>query len=129
MRVVAGGSRGWRDAAAIRDRLSQLPPGTEIIHGDAPEGADALIAVIADSLGLPVIAVPARWRKADGSTDRSAGHRRNAAMLDMNPDLVIAFWDGESPGTDGLIKGARCRGLSPEVIYASDALSRQAALW
>lgn len=122
MRVVAGGSRGWRDAAAIRDRLQLLPPGTEVVVGGAP-GADKLIEVAADSLGHSVLVVPARWRKADGSTDGSAGHRRNALMLDMNPDLVLAFWDGESPGTRGLIKEAQRRGIANEVVSTSPALS------
>jgi hypothetical protein len=55
---------------------------------------------------------------------RSAGHRRNADMLDelqrddgVGPDfrLVVAFYDGESRGTAGTIREAQRRRLDVEV--------------
>lgn len=113
MRVVAGGSRGWRDVAAIRERLRGLASGyVELIVGDAPDGADPIIEVAGEALGFDVHVFAADWKEQG----RSAGHIRNARMLDENPELVLAFWDGRSPGTAGLIREARRRGLAVEVV-------------
>jgi ABC-type Fe3+-hydroxamate transport system substrate-binding protein len=42
---------------------------------------------------------------------------RNAAMLDLQPDLVIAFSNG-SPGTNSTMTEARRRGIPVEVHSA-----------
>lgn len=79
-------------------RLKQTPLGTEIITGGAP-GAD--------------------WWAAE-TTRRFGGFKltdiRNIEMLDLGPDLVIAFWDGASRGTLHTMTEARKRGIPVEVI-------------
>lgn len=40
----------------------------------------------------------------------SAGHRRNRQMAEV-ADALIAFWDGESRGTKGMIEIAEGKGL------------------
>ena len=114
MRVLVCGSRTWTNADAIRARLVELPRGTEIVHGGAL-GADRLAGTIALSLGFSVLEVPADWR----GLGRSAGYRRNLAMLDLRPDLVLAFWKDGSTGTGHTIDEAAKRGIPLEIFPAS----------
>jgi hypothetical protein len=92
----------------MREVLSCLPEGTIVIHGGAG-GADRMAGSLAVKLGLGTpIVYPAKWREQG----RAAGHIRNRLMLDQEqPDLVIAFWDGESPGTKGMIDEVKRRGI------------------
>jgi YspA, cpYpsA-related SLOG family len=111
MRVLVCGSRSWKDARRIRQRLAELPRSTIVIHGEA-RGADALADAAARGLGLTVMTFPADW-----SRGKQAGFERNIAMLDEKPDLVIAFWDGKSKGTAHTIDQAIERGIAVEVIH------------
>jgi hypothetical protein len=45
-------------------------------------------------------------------------------MLDQNPGLVIAFWDGKSRGTAHTIGEARRRGIPVEVVSADSLEER-----
>ena len=105
------GSRGWTDQAAVHERLLRFPPGTVIVHGKA-RGADLFADLEARVLGFTVEPFPADWEK-HGSR---AGIIRNLAMLDTNPDLVLAFWDGQSPGTQHCFREAEKRGIPVEII-------------
>lgn len=126
-KVVITGSRNWTDAEPIRRRLAQLPAGSIVMHGDAP-GADRLAARIARDLGHTVVPFPADWsvrpdtpkwairRRADGSLyDVRAGQRRNVVLIDQEPHLVLAWWDGKSRGTRNCIELAIGRGIPTEV--------------
>jgi hypothetical protein len=126
--VLVCGSRDWADINAIRMRLVTLPPSTEIIHGAAP-GADRIAGWLAEDFGFAVDPHPADWEvgpqtraediraRPDGSTyDSAAGRRRNLAMLDEKPDLVLAFQRNGSRGTQHTINEARRRGIPVEVI-------------
>ena len=113
MRVLVCGSRDWTDETRIFQRLSLLPFGTEIISG-AASGADSLAAMVAQTLGFTVREFPADWNRHG----RSAGYIRNNEMLNEDPDLVIAFWDGQSRGTAHTIYEAHNRAIPVEVIRA-----------
>lgn len=41
---------------------------------------------------------------------------RNAEMIDAGADLVVAYWDGKSPGTRHSIGYARSRGIKVVII-------------
>jgi hypothetical protein len=84
----------------------------EIIHGDAPLGADHWAADWAKENGVPCTAFPADWEMYG----RKAGVLRNLRMLNERPDKVIAFWDGTSKGTKHTIDEARRRGIPVEVV-------------
>lgn len=116
MRVLVCGSRDWTDRRRIRARLLNLPRGSTVIHGGA-RGADRLAGDVARNLGFEVIEVPADWRPDGVTLDRSAGHRRNIKMLDMKPDLVLAFWKDGSTGTAHTIENATRRGIALEVHH------------
>ena len=113
MKVLVCGSRTWKDALAIEATVRDLPRGTTIIAGGA-RGADRLAATIGRSLGFDVIEFPANWRP-NGVYNPEAGKERNLRMLDEEPDLVIAFWDGRSTGTGHTIAQAVKRGIEVEV--------------
>ena len=110
MIVLVCGSRTWRDADRIRFKLRELPRGTVIIHGGA-RGADRIAAEIAHALGLEERPYLPDW----DTHGKRAGMVRNVAMLDANPDKVLAFWDGASTGTAHTIKGARERGIPVDI--------------
>jgi YspA, cpYpsA-related SLOG family len=111
--VLVTGSRDWERRDIIRERLVRLPEGVEILHGGA-RGADTMAAEIARSLGIPERAVLPDW---DNEGSR-AGVLRNVAMLEEEPDLVLAFWDRLSSGTAHTIREARRRGIPVEVFTA-----------
>lgn len=110
MKVLVTGSRSWTDEAPIRARLEQLPPCSFVMHGGA-RGVDRMAALIATELGHAVRAYQADWRREG----RRAGILRNLRMLDENPDVVLAWWDGRSPGTWHCIEAAIERGIPVEV--------------
>lgn len=89
MRVIVAGAVAWADADAIRRELSQLPPGTTVVHGDCP-GADELAGAIAAGLGLAV--EPMAKTAADRAKyGRLAWKGLNERMLAGGADLVLVF--------------------------------------
>jgi hypothetical protein len=102
MRVLITGSRTWDDAESITAELAALPPGTTIVHGGCPTGADAIAHQYAVENGIPVEVYPADWDEHG----RAAGPIRNAEMIATMPDLVLAFVRGDSPGTRGCVRAA-----------------------
>lgn len=112
------GSRHWTDAAAIAADVDALPPDSIVIHGGAP-GADTLAAQAAQARGLHVARVDALWRRYG----RSAGPRRNRAMLLLHPDVVYAYPQG-GPGTAGMMALARERGI-PVLVRTTSSPGRR----
>lgn len=110
MRVLVCGSRVWDMPTWIGSRLAELPKNAEIIHGGA-RGVDTIAGTYASALGLKVTEYPADWH----GQGKAAGIIRNGQMLDTKPDLVIAFWDGQSRGTRHTIEEARRRGIRVNV--------------
>lgn len=114
MIVLVCGSRNWMDAGIVRDRLSELPrEELVILHGSA-RGADNIAHWWAVDHRVQVRPFPAQWE----THGKRAGFIRNIEMLDEDPDLVIAFWDGTSRGTLHTINSAQARGIPVEVIHA-----------
>jgi hypothetical protein len=114
-KLLVCGARDWTDRQRIADVLaSYCERGhVEVIHGDAP-GADTLAREVAESYGFSVRGFPPdHARHGD-----QAGPMRNIAMVDDRPDKVIAFYDGDSQGTQHTIDEAAKRGI-PVEIYSS----------
>jgi hypothetical protein len=86
-----------------------------IIHG-AAKGADTIAGNIANKLGFQVVSVPAEWEKYG----RAAGPIRNKIMLNMEPDLVLAFHSDieNSKGTKNMVEIARKKGVET-IVYES----------
>lgn len=115
MKVLVCGSRDFDNeftaSLTINHRMGQLEPGTIVIHGSA-RGTDRIAAEVAERAGCDVRAFPADWE----NLGKQAGVIRNLTMLAEQPDLVIAFWNGSSPGTSHTVTEARKRGILTEVI-------------
>lgn len=75
-----------------------------IIEGGA-QGADSLARAWARSRGVICATVNAVWDKRG----RGAGPQRNAAMLSLNPDGVLAFPGGR--GTANMVQQAKDAGV------------------
>ena len=48
-----------------------------------------------------------------------AGFNRNKEIVN-NSDIIIAFWNGQSPGTEDTINYARSKGIEPVIHYFID---------
>jgi hypothetical protein len=114
-RILVTVSRTWSDISTMREVLTQVyerHPTAVLVHGDCPKG-DRLAASIWKSLGGTEEKWPADW-----SRGRGAGFQRNAAMVESNPDLTLAFIRGQSRGAThcfNLAKGAGLNVVDPYV--------------
>lgn len=108
--VLVCGSRSWSQRGPILKRLRELDPKVVIDGGAA--GADRHARQVAAELGLHSATVHARW----DFYGKAAGPLRNKAMLQLRPDLVLAFWDGESKGTANMLLLAERAGVPMEVV-------------
>lgn len=112
-KVLICGDRNWSDESTIRSWLSKLQDWgyDEVIEGGAT-GADSATKNIAQAMGFKVTEVKAQWSKFG----RAAGPIRNAEMLKLSPQLVVAFHSdiSHSKGTRNMIMQAERAGV--EVI-------------
>lgn len=104
LRILITGSRTWTDkttiATAISDYLTSTgttittaSPFPVVVHG-AAHGADQLADQLARTWGWTPEPHPADWHHHG----RSAGYRRNAAMVRLGADVCLAFIHHHSPG-------------------------------
>lgn len=101
--VIVCGGRNYANRGRVFSKLSQIHAKRQIavvIEGGAP-GADTLAWEWAAENGVHCAKVPAQWDRLG----KGAGPARNAAMLLLKPDGVIAFPGGR--GTDGMKAMAR----------------------
>jgi hypothetical protein len=104
--VLVCGGRDFADRDFVfrcLDRAHAKRPITLVISGGA-DGADALGEQWAQANRVHCAVVKALWNARDGSLDRSAGPKRNEAMLSLAPDAVIAFPGGN--GTAHMVRVA-----------------------
>lgn len=103
MKFLITGGRAWSDRGAIWEALRRMPPGSILVHGACPSGADAIADSIATSLGFEVRRHPADWL----NHGKAAGTIRNGDMIKAeHPDkqgrfieYAIAFPTAASRGT------------------------------
>ena len=115
MKVCICGSRNFTDYSLLRHALLSFMKkfqcdNIEIVSGCAA-GADSLGECFAREFALEVHRFPAEWEKYG----KRAGFIRNKEMAEFS-DVVIAFWDGKSPGTKGMIDYSRSIGKTVYVI-------------
>ena len=85
-----------------------------IVHGNA-QGADRIAAQEAEKAGMLIERHDAQW----GTYGKAAGPIRNAHMASLGADLCIAFWDGQSKGTAGMVDEAKKAGI-PVVLVTGN---------
>lgn len=108
MKVATIGSRGYTEFHTIVDFLSGLKQhygnDLEIISGGA-DGPDKIAELWCKANDVKITVIPADFENGG----KSAGIKRNTQIID-NADQVLAFWDGESPGTlDGIVKAKKTK--------------------
>jgi predicted Rossmann fold nucleotide-binding protein DprA/Smf involved in DNA uptake len=110
MKVAIIGSRNYAKLHLVQKMVEVLPPGCILISGGA-RGVDTIAEEAARSRGLTVQVFPAEWRKYG----RGAGIRRNRDII-AHADVVLAFWNGISPGTEHSIQLAKSLGKPVQVF-------------
>lgn len=119
MKVIIAGTRDFNDyefLCKVCDHLLKKKEKEfiEIVSGTA-KGADALGERYAKERGLGLKLFPAEW----DTYGKAAGYKRNAQMA-LYADVLIAFWDGKSRGTNHMINLAKERSLDVRIIdYSS----------
>jgi hypothetical protein len=114
VRVLITGGRHREDWWTIYDALNkQREVGPFIlIHGACPVGADYWAHMWAKAHPECMeVRHPAEWRREDGSFNQAAGFERNARMVALGADLVLAFPHPEGRGTQHTVKLAREAGI------------------
>lgn len=112
LRVIIAGGRDLTDYELVKktcDFLLKEQKNVQIVSGKA-KGADTLGEVYAKEKGFSIAEFPAEWDKYG----KSAGYRRNSEMATY-ANVLIAFWDGKSRGTEHMIDLAKGNFLTVRV--------------
>jgi predicted Rossmann-fold nucleotide-binding protein len=114
VRLLVCGGRNYRDAARVATELRRyiaLPTnGKSIVITGGATGADELAKLWCYGNGVCVAEVPALWVWYGNV----AGPVRNAAMLLLEPNVVLAFPGGK--GTADMVRQARDAGVNVIVL-------------
>lgn len=121
-RVIIAGGRDFQDYALLQRTvdvfLEDIDDDISIVSGKA-KGADSLGERYANERGYTVRAYPADWQQHG----KAAGFIRNREMA-QNADALIAFWNGQSRGTEHMIKTAHQHSLMVHVVICSDPVDQ-----
>lgn len=96
MNLGVVGSRGFTDMDLMYQILDVLDPFV-LISGGA-RGADTIAEGYADERGYAKIIIKPNWEMFG----KRAGFIRNIEIVKLS-DIILAFWDGSSPGTASTI--------------------------
>jgi len=118
MRTLVTGDREWTDRAAIERAFDRFKP-TVLIEGEC-RGLDLMARSIAEARGIPVIPMPANW----DLHGKAAGPIRNREMLNLGPELVLAFHNNlkRSVGTKDCVNQALKRKLEAWLVTSEHIL-------
>ena len=95
---------------------------SEVVSGMA-RGADTLGEMWALEHGVAVMQFPALWNVFG----KRAGMIRNKAMA-CYADALIALWDGQSPGTEHMIREASSHKIPIHIARINDSLKQGESL-
>lgn len=128
LKVIIAGGRNFKDYKTLRkvcDKVLSEIENVIIVSGKEPNGADKLGEKYAKEKGFIVKEFPADWndltepcvlrtRKDGTKYNALSGFKRNYKMAEY-ADALIAFWDGESPGTKDMIEQAKRKKLQIKI--------------
>ena len=115
MRIIIAGGREFYDYEYLKKSVNSVivnlnKSEIEIVSGVA-KGADTLGEDFAREYGYPIKRFHADWDKFK----KGAGYKRNAEMAKYS-DILIAFWNGESRGTQHMINLANRSNLQVRIF-------------
>ena len=84
---------------SVLDKLAEEFFISEIVEGECKNSQDILAREWAQDRGYSYWPFPADWNKHG----KAAGHKRNIEQ-GIYGDILVAFWDGKSLGTRGMIR-------------------------
>lgn len=111
-KVLVCGGRDYKvycDIESVIKAAHEKYKFTHVITGGA-DGADSYAKSAAQAIGIQTVECEALWN----IHGKAAGPIRNKNMLDLGPDLVIAFPGGK--GTASMVALARAAGIKVEVV-------------
>jgi len=115
MRIAVIGSRTFNDYELMATYLNMIrcaqADEVEIISGGA-RGADHLAENYAANWGAALTVFKPDW----DNLGKSAGFARNQTIIDAC-DMVVAFWDGKSKGTQDSINKAKIAKKPTLLVY------------
>lgn len=114
MKLAIIGSRNFTDSKLARQIFSRYFGSIgvkEIVSGGAV-GADTCGKIVAQKFGLKLTEYIPDWKKYG----KSAGFVRNREIIE-NSDMVLAFWDGKSKGTQNSLSVAKNLKKDTFIIY------------
>jgi hypothetical protein len=117
MTVLVSGSRSWTDELIVESALYRVSTEHDTLMHGAARGLDSIAARIGERCFKHIKDYPVlseHWQKYG----KSAGIKRNIAMVDKlnESDIVLAFIQNNSPGTNQCIKYAVSRGITVVVF-------------
>lgn len=113
MKILVCGSRGFNNKGLLKKYLDFYFKDDDTLISGGAVGADTLAEYYAANRKLKMDIFHPEWDKYG----TSAGFIRNETMVEQNPDLVIAFWDGKSRGTDNTMSHARKKKIPTLIVY------------
>lgn len=111
MKVAIVGSRNFPKREKVLAYLATMRHSDVVVSGGA-RGVDTWAVEMAESVGMHTMVFSADWEKHG----RGAGLIRNRLIVN-EADKVVAFWDGESKGTQNTIATALHLRKNLEVIF------------
>lgn len=98
MKAAVIGSRTFNDFSMVEKTMNEYKQNNnveyELIISGGARGADSLGEEYANKYNVPKLILKPDWKKHK----KAAGFIRNKNIID-NAEIVFAFWDGKSKGT------------------------------
>lgn len=136
MKIIIAGSRNFTDYERFRNdavgTLNNIINGNmellkdiEIVSGGA-EGTDKMAEKLAAEYGLAIKVIPANWDELG----KTAGFTRNKEMAlyakqDTQGAMLLAFWNGESSGTQHMMTLANTANIPVTLFNVKMALMQE----
>jgi len=111
MKIAVIGSRNFNNYQLLKNTLDKYKEKCELIISGGAKGADKLAEKYAEENGIETKIFKPNWKRYG----KGAGLIRNRQIVE-NADLIIAFWDGKSKGTEFSVNYAKKSGKEVELI-------------
>lgn len=113
MKLAVVGSRSFSDYDLLKEKLDKIHSRktVRLVVSGGAAGADRLAEKWAGENGIEVKVFFPDWQKYG----KRAGFLRNEQIIE-SADVVIAFWDGHSRGTQHSINLAKNRDIPVHVV-------------